>query len=84
VFAQNPSNGCVLNGTVSIINASYNAYRVQYSYASCQGQEAVLNGVQFGGLATLDNTASPERAIVGVTGQSGGTKYAIVSVLNRS
>jgi hypothetical protein len=84
VFAQNPSTGCILNGTVSVLNASYDAYRVQYSFANCQGQAAVLNGVQFSGLATLDNTTTPERAIVGVTGQSGGTKYAIVDVLDRS
>jgi hypothetical protein len=84
VFSQNPANGCVLNGTVSIINASYNAYRLQLSYASCQGQAAVLNGVQFNGLATLDNTVSPERAVIGVTGQSGATKYAVALTLNRT
>lgn len=83
-FAQNPATGCVMNRSVSIINASYNAYRVEFSYASCHGQAAALNGVQFSGIATLDNTVSPERGVVGVTGQSGGTRYAVVSTLTRS
>jgi len=81
---QDPNTQCVVNGTVSIINASYNAYRVQYSYANCTGSAATLNGVQFSGLGTLDNTVSPERAIVGVTGQSGSTKLAIVWSLPRT
>jgi hypothetical protein len=84
LFSQDPASGCVVNGAVLIINASYNAYRVQFSYASCTGQAAVLNGIQFSGLGTLENTVSPERAIIGVTGQSATTKYAVVLSLNRS
>jgi hypothetical protein len=84
VFSQDPTSGCVLNGTVTIINAAYNAYRVDFSYASCTGQTAFLNGLQFSGLGTLDNTVTPERAIIGVTAQSGGSKYSLVYSLNRS
>jgi hypothetical protein len=84
IFEQDPNTGCVVNGTVSIINASYNAYRVQYSFANCIGQYAVLNGLQFSGLGTLDNTQTPEHAIVGATAQSGSTKIAIVLNLPRS
>src|SRR6185437_15206022 len=84
VFSQDPTTGCVLNGTVSIINASYNAYRITFAYASCTGAGAVLNGVQFTGLGTLDNTVTPERAILCVTGTSSGTTYALVFQLNRS
>jgi hypothetical protein len=84
LFSQDPSSGCVLNGSVTMINASYNAYKVQWTYANCTGQSAVLNGLPFSGLATLDNTVSPERAIVGVTAKSGNAKAALVYVLNRS
>ncbi len=86
VFSQNPSTGCVVNGTVSIINATYDVYRVQLSNSNCQGQYAALNGVQFTGLAVLDNTETPEVAIVGVTGSSvsANTKYALVFRLNRT
>jgi hypothetical protein len=84
IFSQDPTTGCVVNGTVSIINATYNAYKVQFSYASCTGQSAALNGLQFSGLATLDNTQSPEHAIVGVTAKSGTTQYAVVLNMPRS
>jgi hypothetical protein len=81
---QDPATGCVGNGTVSIIDATYNAYRVQFDYANCTGQAAVLNGVQFSGLASLNTTASPQQAVAGVTGQAGGVTYSIVITLNRS
>ena len=78
IFEQDPNTGCVVNGTVSIINASYNAYRVSYSFANCTGQATILNGLEFNGLGTLDNTQSPEHAVVGVTATSGSTKIALV------
>jgi len=73
-----------MNGTASVINATYNAYKVTFDYANCVGQASVLNGVQFSGLATLDNTVVPERIIAGVTGQSGNVKYSVVLQLNRT
>jgi hypothetical protein len=84
LFSQDSVSGCVLNGTVSVINASYNAYKIQFDYASCSGQASALNGIQFSGLATLDNTVVPERIIVGATGQSASTKYSVVLYLNRT
>lgn len=84
VFAQDATSGRVISGTVSIINASYNAYSVTISYASCQGQYAILNGAQLTGLGTLDNTVAPERGVVGVSGTAGATKVAIVETLNRT
>lgn len=84
VFAQDATNGCVVNGTVSIIEASYNVYRVRVSYANCQGSSATLNGVTLGGLATLQDIAPPpEHVIAGVTGGNGSTQYAITYTLTR-
>ena len=83
VFWQDPATGCTANGTVSIINAAYNAYRVQFSYGNCVGAAAVLNGVQFSGLGTLDATANPVQAIIGVTGKSGAGTYAFVFLVHR-
>ena len=37
VFAQDATTGCVINGTVSIINPLYNVYGIEVSYASCTG-----------------------------------------------
>jgi hypothetical protein len=83
VFAQDATNGCVVNGTVSIIEATYNVYRVQVSYASCQGAAAALNDATLTGLATLQDTLSPQQVIAGVTGGNGSAKYAIAYKLIR-
>ena len=84
VFSQDASSGCTLNGVVSVMNASYNAYKVKFSYSSCLGSAAVLNGINFTGIGALDNTVSPERAIIGVTADAGAPRYAFVFYLNRS
>jgi len=83
IFAQDATSGCVINGTVSIINSSYDAYGIAYTFANCTGSYAVLNGVQMSGIGTLDTTVSPEQAIIGVSGSSGTTQVAEVDVLNR-
>lgn len=83
-FSQNPATGCVLNGTVSIINTQFNAYRVQYSYSSCQGANAILNGTTFRGLAALDNSNSPEVLVVLAQGQIGSTGVAAIEALERT
>jgi hypothetical protein len=83
-FSQNPDSGCVLNGNVSIINAQFNAYRVQYSYSNCQGVDAILNGTTFRGLAALDNTDSPELLLVLAQGQIGSTGVAALAALERT
>jgi len=66
VFAQDATTGCVINGTVSIINPSYDVYGIEVSYASCTGSLIPLNGVTLAGLAALDNTRSPEQLLAGV------------------
>jgi hypothetical protein len=84
IFSQDAKSSCVLNGTVYIINASYNAYRVVFEFSSCQGQSAAFNAVQFTGLATLDTGVSPQVVHIAATGASGTTKYALVYNLTRS
>jgi hypothetical protein len=84
IFAQNPATGCVVNGTASIINSSYNAYQFALSYADCQGALAVLNGVTVTGLGTFDTNVSPNEVIGAGTGSIGGVTYGISYVLDRS
>ena len=81
IFSQDASSGCVVNGNATIINASYNAYAVQATYASCTGTAAVLNGITFSGLATLNTSVPPTQLIAGVTGSGAGVTYAIVYTL---
>jgi hypothetical protein len=81
---QSASSGCVLNGSVSTNDSSHNVYEVAYSYASCTGGDAVLNGVQFTGLATLNTAQSPSQLLIAVAGASSTAKYGIVSQLSGS
>jgi hypothetical protein len=84
IFAQDATTGCVINGSVSIIEETYNVYRVQGTAASCQGAAAVLNGIKFNGLATLQDTVSPQNVIVGLIGSNNSVKYAFAYTLTRS
>jgi hypothetical protein len=59
IFEQDPASGCVLNGQVSIPNASYNAYEFSINFSSCTGTDAVFNGQTGTGLAYLDTSTSP-------------------------
>ena len=79
--SQNPANGCVLNGSVSTNDTTTNIYEVTYSYGNCSGNYAVLNGVQFTGLATVTTSASAPQLTMAVTGASSSAQYGIVSNL---
>lgn len=81
IFEQDPSSGCVVNGQVSVINPSYNAYDVTYSFSNCIGSYAFLNGSTFTGLGILDTTVAPQQVTVGVTGTVSGITYSIVFTL---
>lgn len=82
LFSQDSVTGCVINGTVEVINSTFNAYLVQYRFSSCNGAYASLNDTVANGLGTLDNTVSPERAIIGVVNAVAG--YAFTGVFPRT
>jgi len=82
--SQNPSNSCVLNGSVSTNDTNHDVYEVAYSYGNCTGSYAQLNDVQFTGLATLSTSGSAPQILLAVTGSSSTNKYSIVSTLNGS
>jgi len=81
ISGQGGSSGCVLSGTVTIGDASYNLYEIAYKLSECTGAFATLNGVPFTGLAEINSNASPAQFVIGVTGQLSGTYYALVSAL---
>jgi hypothetical protein len=82
--SQNAANGCVLNGSVSTSDTTHDVYEVAFTYGNCTGTYAVLNGVQFTGLASLNSNLSPAQVTMAVTAASPTSKYAIVSTLNGS
>ena len=59
LFSQDAANGCVLNGHVSIINASYDVYAVSAIYSNCGAAASALNGLTATGLMTKDDTVTP-------------------------
>ena len=86
ISGQNPNNSCVINGTVSIVNAAHDVYQVSYTLSSCvdtgNASYSDLNGVTFSGLAYQDPTYNPILVNIGVTGlDSAGHHYGIVSQL---
>lgn len=83
MFSQNAATSCVINGQIAVINAAYNAYDVSFTYSNCLGQEAVLNGSTFTGLALLDNTAVPEEIGMAVTGEVAGVDVSLILILER-
>jgi hypothetical protein len=80
------ASGCSFTGTVSIIDATYNAYQVEGTYSGCQGVSAVLNGIAVSGLGTLHKPtcAAGRTFIVGMSGMSGANTYGIVYTLVHS
>jgi hypothetical protein len=51
---------------------------VTLTFESCTASYAVLNGVQFTGLAALDSTNSPAELTIAVAGATTTSKYAFV------
>ena len=78
IYSQDPVTGCVLNGAVSIINASYNAYRLSYTFSSCRAPNTYLNNTTATGLGVYDNTTNPVRVIIGVLNKSAA--YSLVGI----
>ncbi len=83
IFSQDAATGCVVNGQVGIIDAAFNAYDFGFTYNNCLGQEAILNGSTFSGIAALDNTGNPEVLIVTATGTVGAVLVSFIQALDR-
>ena len=83
MFGQSSVTVCVVNGLVSIIDRNFNLYDVLLGFSNCVGQSEVLNGTTFTGIATLDNTESPELLFVGVTAEPERVTLAITLALER-
>lgn len=83
IFEQDPDTGCVTNGQVSIIDSQFNAYDILTTLSNCEGEFAVFNGATFTGLATLNNTVTPETVVFALTGDVQGVTVSAVSGLQR-
>lgn len=81
LFSQDPISDCVLNGLVSIIDGRYNAYNLGFEVANCSGEEAILNGLDFNGLAVLDNSDPLEDVLVAQADATFLDGYIVVTAL---
>jgi hypothetical protein len=84
ITGQNPANSCVVNGTITVVNSSYDIYQVSLTYEDCTGGYAVLNGLQLTGLAVFNPNTSPTRMTISVAGASSSGKFGIVLYLQGS
>ena len=79
IFAQDPVSGCVVNGQVTIINSSYDAYSVSATYSNCVGTASILNGVTASGLMAIDSTVSPAVLYVGYSAKVGSSTIIVAA-----
>jgi hypothetical protein len=84
ISGQDSSSGCSLNGTVTDGDSTTNVYEVAYTLSGCTDATYTdLNGLQFTGLAVLNNATPPNQFVIGVTAQaaSGGPYFGLVTAL---
>jgi hypothetical protein len=76
IFDQDPQTQCTINGQVSLINPNYNAYNLNVTYSNCIGvvsaalgspTDAFLDGATGSGIATVNNTVTPNTLFAVVT-----------------
>ena len=84
LFFQEIFSTCIANGQVSVIDSRFNLYDIEYTYANCTGQDAILNGVTVSGIGGLDNTVSPELFIAGLVGTVSGVDVAAIFFYQRN
>ena len=84
LFAQDQISGCVINGTVSIIDVQYNLYNVGWTYANCQPPADNFNGSAFNGFTFLNTAIAPEQIVFFVTGDIGGVPVSQAFSLDRT
>ena len=75
------TTGCTLSGQITIPSSSYNIYNITVSYAACGASYTALNGVSLSGLATYDNSVSPNQLDVGLSGTIGSTLVAFAAAI---
>ena len=77
VFAQEAATGCVINGQVSTINTTYNAYSVSYTFSSCRFPYNIQNGTTATGLAFVDTSVTPNNIYFAGQYRVGNTAYTV-------
>lgn len=82
VVTYSDTTGCMANGTVSLIDAQWNLYNVEFTFSGCQ--VAAQNGLQVQGLLTIDVTEDPDLLIMAVHGTTQGVPIAFLFAYQRA
>jgi hypothetical protein len=83
LLAQDASTGCVINGMITTIDTRFNMYAVTLSTMNCAAEFGVPDGAQLKGLATLNNSQTPEFVIIRAADTVSATKSAMEITMNR-
>lgn len=84
LFAQDSMSGCTLNGAVATIDPNYNMYAVTLTTSGCAAEFGTPDGAQLTGLATLDDSQSPENLVIGAADTVSTPKSALMFTVSRT
>jgi hypothetical protein len=84
LFYQEPTTGCTANGTVTLIDAAYDLYNVEFTFATCVAPFDAQNGLHLSGLMTIDSTANPILIALAMHGTSGAIPVASLFAYQRT
>lgn len=82
MFGQAQDTGCIINGTVSIIDPLFALYDVSWAYTACVAPLDSLNDVTFAGMVALiappdDGTSGTDVVLGGAAGRVSGVDVAV-------
>jgi len=83
LLAQDSNSGCTLTGTVATIDLNYDMYAVSLAAMGCAGEFGVPDGSELTGLATLNDSQSPEYLVIGAADTLSATRSALMITINR-
>jgi hypothetical protein len=81
--ARDSGTGCTMDGNVATIDPNYNMYAVTLSTMNCAAELNVPDGAQLKGLATLNDSQSPEYLVIGAADTTSATWSAMMFTINR-
>ncbi len=85
VYMQSPLDNCVLQGQAQLINAGFNLYSFSFTYSSCTGGNAGLNGRAGTGLITHDAGTNPVDLVKGLqVPMPGGPAYLLSAIFTKT
>lgn len=79
LFSQEEASGCVINGSLAMIDSRFNAYATRLSFSSCKADKAALNGTNAVGVMFLDDTVSPAKLVLGIQNPKPGYALTIAA-----